>query len=46
MIDDKFTVVYGFDNISEFDFWKLSFRSLLKSNGEKVNVLTIVLTKY
>lgn len=41
-MEKLFTVVYGFDNISELKYWKLSIKTLINSNGKNINVLTLV----
>lgn len=36
------TIVYGFDSESELEYWEFSLKSLIRSNGPNLNVLTIV----
>lgn len=36
------TIIYAFDIESEIPFWKLSLKSLIKTNGKDINLLTLV----
>lgn len=39
---NNITVVYAFDNEKEIPFWRISIKSLLRTNGPNINVLTVV----